>query len=488
MKKKLVIGKYTLESLTNGMYSSPLDLYREYVQNAVDSLDDAVRMGLTDKPNARIDIVVNTNTQSICVRDNGCGISSKNAEHLLIDIGNSKKHRVISRGFRGIGRLAGLGYCDSLTFITSAYGESEKTVITFDAKKLKKLLLPGVSDNDSIYDVIDAIVTKDICPEIEATHYFEVVLNGISHQNSLIEYDVLNEYLIQNLPLPFHPDFKWGQTILSKTEINGYTIPAYNVFLNYNSKEIQLFKPYRDTIVSDRVKKLEDSIHDIQIKVLGDKQSPLGIMWYASTDFFGTIIDSTIKGLRLRQGNILIGDNSTCSQFFKEERFNGWVAGEVHVLHDDLVPNSRRDNFEQNDSYYLLTEEIASCAASITKELRKLSYDRSLSNEKKAVVQAETIDDINSLCIEDLDLSTESDEFTLMNLSDGDLEAENDFIEKLSMIIGKKEKQTKYTALNINDRLTNEQRRILERVFDLICEQYSDLEAKRFINTIASKF
>lgn len=35
MNQEFVIGKYTLESLTSGMYASPLDLYREYIQNAV---------------------------------------------------------------------------------------------------------------------------------------------------------------------------------------------------------------------------------------------------------------------------------------------------------------------------------------------------------------------------------------------------------------------------------------------------------------------
>lgn len=46
MKHELIIGKYTLESLTNGMYASPLDLYRGYIQNAVDSFDEAVNQGL----------------------------------------------------------------------------------------------------------------------------------------------------------------------------------------------------------------------------------------------------------------------------------------------------------------------------------------------------------------------------------------------------------------------------------------------------------
>ena len=62
MKTEMVIGKYTLESLTNGMYSSPLDLYREYIQNAVDSIDEAVARGLINSDEARIDIAVNEGT------------------------------------------------------------------------------------------------------------------------------------------------------------------------------------------------------------------------------------------------------------------------------------------------------------------------------------------------------------------------------------------------------------------------------------------
>lgn len=488
MKHKFVVGKYTLESLTNGMYSSPLDLYREYIQNAVDSIDDAVRCGIIEKESSRIDVSIDTENTSISIKDNGCGIDIGNAERLLVDIGNSKKHRSLSRGFRGIGRLAGLGYCDSLSFITSALGENEKSIITFDAKQLRQLLIPGTNDDESIYDVIDAVVSKKKAPEKTSEHYFEVILNGVSKQRDLTDYKTLKTYLIQNLPLPFHSDFKWGRTILSKIEINGYKVPEYNVFLNYNINTEQLYKPYCDIIVSDRVKKLDDNIHDIQIKVLGDKKSPLAVMWYASTNFYGTITDSTVKGLRIRQGNILIGDNTTCSHFFKEERFNGWVIGEIHTISNGLIANSRRDNFEQNGFYFQLAEEIKECAALITKELRRLSYDRSLSNEKKAIAEADTIDDVNALCVEDMDFVCDTDEYTLMNLSDGDLEAENDFVNKLSLILDQKIKQTKYTAININTKLTVEQRKVLERVFDLICQEYSDADAQSFINTIVSKF
>ncbi len=66
--------------------------------------------------------------------------------------------------------------------------------------------------------------------------------------------------------------------------------------------------------------------------------------------------------------------------------------------------------------------------------------------------------------------------------------AETDFITKLSMLLDQKKAQTKYTALNINTKLTGEQRKILERVFDLITQEYDKETAERFVNTISMKF
>ena len=93
MTHSFIVGKYTLESLTNGMYSSPMDLYREYIQNAVDSIDDAVRSGLIEKRATRIDITINTDNSTISIRDNGCGINVDNAARLLVDIGYSNQSR-----------------------------------------------------------------------------------------------------------------------------------------------------------------------------------------------------------------------------------------------------------------------------------------------------------------------------------------------------------------------------------------------------------
>ena len=53
------VGKYTLESLTTGMYSDPKIVYREYIQNSVDSLEMAVANNLLEPQGMRIDIVIN---------------------------------------------------------------------------------------------------------------------------------------------------------------------------------------------------------------------------------------------------------------------------------------------------------------------------------------------------------------------------------------------------------------------------------------------
>ena len=42
------VGKQVIDILTTGMYSNPLMALREYVQNAVDAIDDAVEADFHD--------------------------------------------------------------------------------------------------------------------------------------------------------------------------------------------------------------------------------------------------------------------------------------------------------------------------------------------------------------------------------------------------------------------------------------------------------
>ena len=125
----IIIGKHTLESLTSGMYSDSYVVFREYIQNSVDSIDEAVRLGVLTPGDEQIVVRLAPTENQIVITDNGLGIPSIDVEKTLISIGNSKKSSESSRGFRGIGRLAALSYCQRLTFSTSFKGESVATHI-----------------------------------------------------------------------------------------------------------------------------------------------------------------------------------------------------------------------------------------------------------------------------------------------------------------------------------------------------------------------
>ncbi|UXN57538.1 hypothetical protein [Phyllobacterium zundukense] len=67
---------------------------------------------------------------------------AEQAWNTLTSIGASKKDRQRDAGFRGIGRLAGMAYCDKVIFRTTFPGETALTVIEFDCAQLLKAMKP----------------------------------------------------------------------------------------------------------------------------------------------------------------------------------------------------------------------------------------------------------------------------------------------------------------------------------------------------------
>lgn len=351
---EIEIGKYTLESLTTGMYSEPQSCYREYIQNAVDSLDDALAEGLLKVEDFRIEIVVDSARREISIRDNGIGVKKELARKTLLDIGNSAKTHSTNRGFRGIGRLGGLSYCKKLSFCTSAFGENEKTLITFDCDKLKALLVPGQSMGLNLQNVIEAVTDLKVMQEQSSSHYFNVKLEGVDDISSLLDLETVTDYISQVAPIPFRDRFYWGREIKKELAGNGITVAEYPVFIGEAFESLsQVYKPYRVTLeANSRAGVSKDEILNLSFFRINDgSQQMIAYGWYANTDFSGTLVDDRISGIRVRQGNIQIGDERTLAPFYKEPRFNGWAVGEVYTISSKLIPNARRDDFEKNTTF-----------------------------------------------------------------------------------------------------------------------------------------
>lgn len=384
--KNITVGKYTLESLTTGMYIDPLILFREYIQNSTDSIDEAIRLGINTDENSFINIIMEKENKKIIIEDNGCGIKKNSAFKVLTDIGNSNKRHSSHKGFRGIGRLSGLSYCNKLSFETSALNEDKKTIVTFDSLKLEELLRPGKFEEYGIEDVLAQITEVEYYEESIESHYFKVVLEGVNTKLNLLNEDKVITYLEETAPLPYDiKKFKFGNIINNELSNISQRIDEYNIYFKTERINKQLFKPYKRRIYVDIKKKLVDEITDVNIKVIkNDSQDKnVALVWYGKCQLLGSIVDDRIKGLRVRKSGILIGDRFLANEIFKEDRFNGWVIGEIVILDNDIIPNARRDDFEKNDAYLFLMKELKKIGQQISSDIRESSKKRNNNLELK---------------------------------------------------------------------------------------------------------
>ena len=103
------------------------------------------------------------------------------------------------------------------------------------------------------------------------------------------------------------------------------------------------------------------------------------IGWLLHHGYEGAVpMGSLISGLRLRCGNLQVGDHALLEEFFPEPRFNAWSVGEIHVIDRRIVPNSRRDNFEQNAHLNNLLNHLTPLARGIDRRCRVSSRKRHL--------------------------------------------------------------------------------------------------------------
>lgn len=476
----IIIGKHTLESLTSGMYSDSYVVFREYIQNSVDSIDEAVRFGVLIPGAEQIVVRLVPTENQIVITDNGLGIPSTDVEKTLISIGNSKKSSESSRGFRGIGRLAALSYCQRLTFSTSFKGEAVATQIVIDASKLSEVLADNSQDDVTVIDVLESVYTVTTFAEREDVHYFTVQMDGVDVNSKLLSLPDVEDYLTQNAPVPYRPDFIWGKEIVKRLRKEGLEIGAYNVSLEYGTKATPIYKPYKDEFVVDKGKNITDTVRDITIlKIPNDSNNLTAIGWLAQTGYMGSIYDKAVKGIRLRKGNILVGDHQTLNIVFKDARFNGWSIGEIFAIDKLLVPNARRDNFEKNPAYFALFEQLMTIAAGITKDIRAASLKRNaalssaIEQLNATARQATTAIDEGVSGVQKGLITKKLKEAQIAvsnSATNGDSEQyyQDIAFAELDMLIGKLKGTTKYKALNTIDKLTTTEKKILERVIQII--------------------
>lgn len=378
-KDQSTLGVHLLETITKGMYSEPLDCVREYIQNAYDSIRDARRNGFLKEDEGEVQVVVDRENKTVLITDNGRGLAPEEAVTCLLDLGASDKAATQDKakenaGFRGIGRMAGITYCNVLQFSTSR-GDNTKTVVRFDAKRLREWTKPGQPAR-SIVEAVDENVEVEAKPNKEGKRYFEVRLEGVNHQGFLKD-EELNRYLGQVAPVAFDPQhWKFGEKILEIAR-------KRNFQASLDCIAIKIVGP--DGGILHDVRRFHKGTLDNGSQITDVEPLPLGGEswwgWLAVHPRLGQLKkgdDAIVSGLRLRMHNIQIGDHRTYDDFFKgsDSRFNRWCVGEIHIVDHGVVPNTRRDNFEYTSEWRNVRGQLEDNAEKIGKKIRKESMHR----------------------------------------------------------------------------------------------------------------
>jgi len=380
---RIVIGNKILEIITSGMYNEPKMVLREYIQNASDAIDDAINAKLMCAEEARIRISINGLERSIVIEDNGIGIKNKSVKQTLCSIAFSLKTNLNSRGFRGIGRLAGLGYCETIRFETKTVNDKKIAIVTWDGNVLERIIAEE-GNSRSIEEAIHEstkIEYVQLSPGYQS-HFFRVTLLNVKrfHKDELMNVKDVRNYISQAAPIDFSEErFPYAKLINNHlNKIKGYK--NYRIEINGQA----IFKPHE--LVMHFKDGKSDVIKDIRfVEFKGKSGNIIASGWYALTNFMASLPkDALMRGIKVRQGNIAIGDERFLDSIFTEQRFALWHVGEIHVDYS-IKLNARRDGFEQSREAEPFFEQLNVLGKKLSRICRNasLSRNRRLSTLKR---------------------------------------------------------------------------------------------------------
>ena len=379
----VTVGPSILGLVTSGIYDDPLAIYREYIQNSVDELSGQNRI------EGKVEITIDPRQKRVSICDNGPGLTYQECLEDLVPISQSRKCLGRDRGFRGIGRLSGLAFSETVTFLTRASARDPVTRVVWSKTGLADRTNAIQAPEPGFQNWVSVETVED-CGYPE--HFFKVEIDGVSRHAAgvLLNREAVRGYISEVCPVPLAPDFSFFKDV---QEIFVIHEPPYSLWVTLDGEEQPIQRQYGSAIVfngnkGDRFQEFEE-VRVPNIEGNGDA----AVGWIAHSSYLGAIPKANrIRGIRARLGNIQVGDERVFDHLFEEERFNRWCVGEVYVLDARIIPNGRRDYFERNPHLRNLENHLAPVFGQVTVRCRAASSNR---NKEKKLMS--TIADIEAM-------------------------------------------------------------------------------------------
>lgn len=455
-----LVGKDLLEQLMFSLYPDAETIYREYLQNACDSINEAVESGIIEKKDGHVTISIDKFHHTITIEDNGTGIKADKAEMTLKQIARSKKKKESSAGFYGIGRLVGGGYCRLLSFTTSAQGENVASEMIFNMDKIREILEDG-EDDRSTSEVVHSVTTfRNDIPEDPLKHYLRVVLKDVlpDYHDVLLNEEKIYAYLQQVAPVPYEATF--FNNLIKPNVTKDNKCHSYYGLLNTVKVSINdlvdIEKPYEIKFKGTEHECIDENgrrsknnapINEIRFFTIADHQfGDLAWGWYAYTPA-GTQIREIdpytnkrvlTRNIRLRCHNIQVGDENVLNKYFKQPRSCTYFNGEIFIVNKDIKPTADRSDIAPTTVAKLFQKKLEEF---FRNELEKLYQEANKAN--KQLENIRKADEEIRKIKESTELSSESKESELAKQQDEKQKAQ----EKLNKIIDKRNDEKQYPSM-----------------------------------------
>ena len=346
------IGAYLMANLAKGLYTGP-EVIREYVQNAVDSYVEFTTL-IPELPEN--EVRVDVRERSVLIYDRGIGMGTKEVQEAKkIALPTKPQRDPQYVGFRKLGIWSGLTVCKKLIIETSKFGEPYQFRITMNFENIAR----DVERPISIKDLLDPNVRIERSDEKKDEHYTKIELQDILDQyHDLLDIEHLKQVIVDHCPTHLALSFTHSGAIEQRLKDEG--INFYKIFV----KGTQIFRDFPAGVTAPEWR---------EIKVNG---KPVALAWYCldNRDTGGLKLTDAYqrRNFSLRIKNFAIGERGIYSSdeygFFGPLDSPGnldWYAGEIHIVDNELIPDTPRRRIE--DSAY---------ARSFIKELRSFYNDR----------------------------------------------------------------------------------------------------------------
>lgn len=495
---EVLLGVDIIELVSSSLYVDPLSAYREYIQNAADAIDDARGDGsLSPSERGRIDIFIDAAARSVRIRDNGTGLGGPDFVRRLTAFGASQKRGKQRRGFRGVGRLAAIGYCQELIFRSRSDAEHSIRELRWDCRYLRSSLRSSDFQGTLGDAVQEATSHRTVHLPEYPERFFEVELRSIVRhgKDDLLSDDAIRRFVGQVAPVPFAPTFR------HKRELESFLadLPAPSDLDIYINGEGPVHRPHCNEI--ELRPGFVDPIAELQLFTIPGVDGGVAAKgWVLHHAYLGAIPrELGVRGLRLRSGNIQVGDDGILDGVFPETRFNAWAVGEFHILDPRIIPNGRRDQYEHGVHLSNVLNHLCPVAREIGNRCRRRSQYRQLMKRAEnlgrdvenrlAVLQQGALSKIaRETLITRLQSELATFEKIVRNpaLEDDDRRAVEARLSELLRKLTRAEERDRFAAPL--GKMTPQKRKAYEDVFSLIYDCASDVRgAKELVDRVLAR-